>query len=71
MEILELFRMAFVAVSSWFTTTMNVSGMGGVYLASIFLTVLFARLITPIFGQAGSDRARGSKKSQKNSGVSE
>lgn len=65
MQVLELFRIAFVSVSSWFTNLMNASGMGTIYLASVFLAVLFARLITPIFGSSGSDRA---KRNNKNSG---
>lgn len=62
--VINIFTNAFSAVSSWFTEVIDATGMGPVFLAAVFLVVLFRRLITPIFGQAGSDRARRSKNSE-------
>lgn len=62
-SIMNLFVTAFTAVSSWFTNVLDSSGMGAVFLGAIFISILFRRLIVPIFGYAGSDRA---KKSNKN-----
>lgn len=62
--VINIFTNAFSAVSSWFTQVIDATGMGPVFLAAVFIVVLFRRLITPIFGQAGSDRAKKSKQSK-------
>lgn len=42
----------------WFTRLLIGSGLTGIFLASLSLYLAYRFLVAPIFGGAGSDRAR-------------
>lgn len=65
--VIVIFTNCFLAISSWFSRVLDATGMGPIYLASVFLFILFSRLLTPIFGAASSDFARRTARSMYNS----
>lgn len=62
-QILSILSTCVLAVSSWFTRVMDLSGMGAFYLSSVFVILTYKFLLSPIFGRSrGSDTAAQSKR---------
>lgn len=61
-RVFGLFGISVAACSNWFVALMEGTGFGGVFLAMIFMWLLYKFLLIPLFGSGGSDRAK--KKSE-------
>ncbi len=57
-DAINMLNMVFAAVSSWFTQVLTASGGVGLFLGMLFILMTIRYLLAPLFGSAGSDRAK-------------
>lgn len=57
-QIFQMFTEGLFSVSDWFVYIMgSATGFGQLFIAVMFIRLLFRFILGPLFGSAGSDRA--------------
>lgn len=57
-QVMSMITQVFANLVHWFELIMSESGFSGLYLGAVFLFFLGKYLLQPLFGSAGSDKAR-------------
>ena len=60
-EAVSIFGQALTAVVGWFLQFLSQDELSGFFLSGVFLLLLGKFLLAPLFGSAGSDKARRKK----------
>lgn len=65
-KVMVLFEIMFEWIIYYFGKVMAASGMAGIWLGIVFMTLCYKFLLAPLFGRsgAGSDRAKRSKEEE-------